>query len=96
MKQLDKIKKNTILISIITIIILFFVLKDDFENIVLSFQKFDKKYIITAILSIVIVLPLLYFFVLPAHAKTRIDVFLNPNLDFFKIFVFFFSTDCIV
>lgn len=49
MKQLDKIKKNTILISIITIIILFFVLKDDFENIVLSFQKFDKKYIIIGI-----------------------------------------------
>ena len=26
-------------------------------------------------------LPVLYFFVLPEHAKTRIDVFLNPNLD---------------
>lgn len=26
-------------------------------------------------------LPVLYIFVLPEHAKTRIDVFLNPNLD---------------
>ena len=26
-------------------------------------------------------MPILYFFVLPDHAKTRIDVFLNPNLD---------------
>lgn len=49
--------------------------------IILIVSGLDKKYIITAILSIVIALPLLYFFVLPAHAKTRIDVFLNPNLD---------------
>ena len=26
-------------------------------------------------------MPLLYFFILPEHAKTRIDVFLNPDLD---------------
>lgn len=41
----------------------------------------DKKYIITAILLVVILLPILYFFVLPDHAKNRIDVFLNPGLD---------------
>ena len=41
----------------------------------------DKKYIIISILIVVIVLPLLYLFVLPEHAKTRIDVFLNPDLD---------------
>ena len=40
-----------------------------------------KRYIISAILLVIIALPLLYFFVLPEHAKTRIDVFLNPNLD---------------
>ena len=41
----------------------------------------DRKYIITSVLLVVILLPILYFFVLPDHAKTRIDVFLNPNLD---------------
>lgn len=41
----------------------------------------NKKYIIGAILAVIVVVPLLYFFVLPEHAKTRIDVFLNPNLD---------------
>lgn len=41
----------------------------------------DKKYIIVSILLIAILLPILYFFILPDHAKTRIDVFLNPNLD---------------
>ncbi len=43
-----------------------------------------KRYIITTLAIIVVVLPLLYFFILPKyapHAKTRIDVFLNPNLD---------------
>ena len=41
----------------------------------------NKKYIIGTIISIAVLLPLLYFFVLPNHAKTRIDVFLNPDLD---------------
>ena len=40
-----------------------------------------KRYIIGAILIVVIAAPLLYFFILPDHAKTRIDVFLNPDLD---------------
>lgn len=41
----------------------------------------DRKYIILAILVVLISLPLLYFFVLPSHAKTRIEVFLNPESD---------------
>lgn len=41
----------------------------------------DKRYIIVAITLVVILLPLLYFFVLPEHAKTRIDVYLNPYTD---------------
>ncbi len=40
-----------------------------------------KRYIITAILLIVVLVPTLYFFVLPEHAKTRIDVYLNPDID---------------
>lgn len=39
------------------------------------------KYVIVSILLVVIALPLLYFFVLPEHAKTRIEVFLNPEQD---------------
>lgn len=40
-----------------------------------------KRYIITSIILVIIAVPLLYFFVLPEHAKSRIDVFLNPDLD---------------
>lgn len=40
-----------------------------------------KRYIISAITAVVILVPVTYFFILPEHAKTRIDVFLNPNMD---------------
>lgn len=40
-----------------------------------------KRYIIPSILLVVILVPVLYFFVLPEHAKARIDVYLNPDLD---------------
>ena len=49
--------------------------------LILIVAGLDKRYVIGAIILAVISLPLLYFFVLPSHAKTRIDVFLNPNLD---------------
>lgn len=41
----------------------------------------DKKYIISAILLIAIVVPVGYKFLLPKHAKERIDTFLNPEAD---------------
>lgn len=41
----------------------------------------DKKYIITALAIIVIAVPLTYNFLLPAHAKQRIDTFLHPESD---------------
>lgn len=41
----------------------------------------DKKYIIVTVLLIIILVPVLYNFVLPEHAKERIDIFLNPESD---------------
>ena len=41
----------------------------------------DKKYIIGAILLVCISIPILYNFILPEHAKKRIDIFLNPESD---------------
>lgn len=41
----------------------------------------DKKYIIGTLLIAIISVPLIYNFVLPEHAKTRIDIFLNPESD---------------
>ena len=39
----------------------------------------DKKYMIATIILIVVSVPLIYNFVLPEHAKKRIDIFLNPE-----------------
>ena len=39
------------------------------------------KFIIAAILIVIMLLPVLYFFVLPEHAKTRIEIFLDPERD---------------
>ena len=41
----------------------------------------DKKYIIGALVVICVSLPILYNFILPEHAKKRIDIFLNPESD---------------
>ena len=50
MKILENIKKNTILLLGITVIVLYIVLKDDFEDIVTAFARIDIKYIIAAII----------------------------------------------
>lgn len=41
----------------------------------------DKKYIIATIIIVIIALPIAYKFVLPEHAKQRIDIYLNPESD---------------
>ncbi len=41
----------------------------------------DKKYIIGAIVLVIVSVPLIYAFLLPEHAKQRIEVFLNPDSD---------------
>lgn len=41
----------------------------------------NYKYIIGAVIIVAVVVPLAYNYVLPAHAKSRIDVFLNPESD---------------
>jgi len=41
----------------------------------------DKKYIIVFFVVLLIATPLIYQFILPEHAKTRIEIFLNPESD---------------
>ena len=49
--------------------------------IMLFTSGIDKKYIIGALIIICISIPILYNFILPEHAKKRIDIFLNPESD---------------
>lgn len=48
---------------------------------VLFIAGIKKNYIISALLILAISIPLIYQFVLPEHAKSRIDIFLNPESD---------------
>ncbi len=50
MKLIKNIKKNTIILLMITILILFIVLKDDFSNIVKSLSSMNIGYILLAII----------------------------------------------
>lgn len=49
--------------------------------LILFTSGIKKRYIIAGFLIVAILVPVMYMFVLPDHAKARIDVFLNPNLD---------------
>ena len=90
--QPDK-RKSLLLLGIIAILfivpVLLIVLQPDFGTAlvyftILAFMVFKLglkyRYIVAAILIGIILLPIGYN-VLPEHAKTRIDVFLNPELD---------------
>ncbi len=50
MKVLNSIKKNTFLVLIVTIIVLYVVLKDDFKDIVSAFQNINILWIVLSIL----------------------------------------------
>ena len=89
-KEINRISKIGIIIGIVLLPVLLIIMQPDYGTaiayiisliLILYVAGIDKKYIIISFLILLVTVPLLYFFVLPAHAKTRIDVFLNPNLD---------------
>lgn len=89
-KEINKPTRLLLVLGIALLPIGLIVLQPDYGTAMayifaLTFMLFtagiDKKYIFVSVLLVVIVIPLLYFFVLPEHAKDRIDVFLNPYSD---------------
>ena len=88
--NIDKPTRLLLLFAILGIPVLLIIKQPDFGTaaafivamgMMLIASGIDKKYIIAAILIVVITVPLMYKFVLPAHAKKRIDIFLNPESD---------------
>ena len=51
------------------------------SGVVLFVAGIKARYIVTALILIVILVPTLYFTIMPPHAKARIDVYLNPESD---------------
>ena len=89
-REINRPLKLISIIGIVMLPTLLIILQPDYGTavayilsliLILFVAGIDKKYIITALILTVILVPVMYFFVLPSHAKSRIDVFLNPNLD---------------
>ena len=89
-EEINRFPKLLLVISTVLLLVILIIVQPDYGTamvflVALIFMLFvagiDRKYIITSIVFMVVMLPLLYFFILPAHAKARIDVFLNPDLD---------------
>ena len=88
--EINRITKLPIALAVVGVPILLIIMQPDYGTalayivamaLILFSAGLDKKYIIGTILLIIIAVPLLYNFVLPEHAKSRIDVFLNPESD---------------
>lgn len=89
-KEINKFWKLIITVIIFAVPAMLIVLQPDYGTLMafvmayifmLFIAGIDKKLIILVLTIIVISVPLAYQYVLPEHAKTRIDVYLNPELD---------------
>ena len=88
--EINKITKLLIILSIVGVPILLISKQPDYGTaaafvvataLMLIAAGIDKKYIIITSILIVVAVPVFYNFILPEHAKKRIDIFLNPESD---------------
>ena len=88
--EINKISKILIILIIVAVPLFLIIRQPDYGTaaaylvataLMLFAAGIDKKYIISVILLILIAIPLLYNFVLPEHARERIDIFLHPESD---------------
>lgn len=89
-REVNKITNILKIVGIVLLPVVLIVLEPDYGTatayiFALVFMLFvagiDKRYIIIAITILVITIPLLYLFVLPEHAKARIEVYIDPYKD---------------
>ena len=89
-QEINKPLKLLTILGIVFLPLLLIIMQPDYGTalayivsliLILFVAGIDKKYIIVSFALMVILLPLMYFFILPEHAKSRIDVYLNPDID---------------
>lgn len=89
-QEINKFTKLLILLAILGVPVLLIVKQPDLGTaaayvvaaiLMIISAGIDKKYIIVTAILIVISIPIVYNFLLPEHAKARIDIFLNPESD---------------
>lgn len=88
--EINRVSKLAIVLGIVLLPVVLIAIQPDYGTaiayiisliLILYVAGIDKKYIIISFIILVITIPLMYFFILPEHAKSRIDVYLNPDLD---------------
>lgn len=88
--NINKITRLLLILIIIGVPLLLIIKQPDYGTamafivstlLILFAAGIDKKYIIITALIVVISVPIIYMYILPEHAKTRIEVFLNPDID---------------
>ena len=88
--EINKPLKLLLIIAVLAVPVLLIIKEPDYGTaaafllafvVMLFTAGLDKKYIIGTIILVAIAVPLIYNFVLPEHAKQRIDIFLNPESD---------------
>ena len=89
-KDINRPTRLLILLAILGLPVLLIIKQPDYgtaaafivaTTLMLLTAGIDKKYIIVTAILIVVLVPILYNFILPEHAKKRIDIFLNPESD---------------
>ena len=88
--EINRIPKLAIILLTIAVPVLLIIIEPDYGTATAYIVAFllmifvagiDKKYIISAIAVVIIAVPVIYNFILPQHAKSRIDTFLHPESD---------------
>lgn len=89
-KDINKPLKLITAISVVLLPTILIIMQPDYGTalayilslvLILYVAGINKKYIIVSFMILLVLIPVMYFFILPDHAKSRIDVYLNPDLD---------------
>ena len=89
-QEINRPTRLLVLLAILGVPVLLIVKQPDFGTaaafivaaaLMIIAAGIDRKYIVATIILVVVSIPLIYNFILPEHAKQRIDIFLNPESD---------------
>ena len=88
--ELNKPRKLLTCLAIVIVPTILIIMQPDYGTamaflvatfLMLFVAGLNKKYIIVTLIAIILLSPLVYKFILPDHAKSRIQVYLNPEID---------------
>lgn len=89
-KELNKFTRILLLVVVFAVPVGLIIMQPDYGTamafvMAFIFMLFNsgiyKRYIIISLIIVCVAAPFVYIYVLPDHAKTRIQVYLNPDLD---------------